>query len=94
VFRVRVDGKNRGPVWCAPWEADLGRLSRGKHTVEVVVVSTLQNAFGPLHAKWYEEKGYCWWIGPESFVKDQLERYHIHPYGLLDSPTLRKAGGG
>jgi len=55
-------------------------------------VSTLQNTFGPLHAKWYEEKGYCWWIGPESFSKDQLERYHIHPYGLMEPPTLVKAG--
>ena len=92
VFRVRVDGKGRGRIWCAPWEADLGRLTRGKHTVEIEVVSTLQNTFGPLHAKWYEEKGYCWWIGPESFSKDQLERYHIHPYGLLESPTLLKTG--
>ena len=92
VFRIRINGKDRGRIWCAPWEADLGRLAKGSHTVEVEVVATLQNTFGPLHAKWYEEKGYCWWIGPEAFVKDQLERYHIHPYGLLEAPTLQKAG--
>ena len=92
VFRVRVDGRSRGRIWCAPWEADLGKLSRGSHVVEIEAVSTLQNAFGPLHSKWYETKGYYWWIGPEAFVNDQIERYHIHPYGLLESPMLLKAG--
>jgi len=91
VFRIRVDGRDRGKVWRAPWKADLGRLSRGTHPLEVTVVSTLQNAFGPLHNRQYREKGYCWWIGPEGFVNDQVPEYHLHPYGLLESPVLLRA---
>jgi hypothetical protein len=84
VFRVRVDGHSRGRIWCAPWEADLGRLTRGGHTVDITVVSTLQNTFGPLHNTNYRSKGYAWWIGPDAFESNGYEPdYHIHPYGLM-----------
>jgi hypothetical protein len=90
--RVVVNGRETATLGWRPWEADLtAALRPGGNTVEVVVISSLQNTFGPLHNDQYQTRGYNWWLGPGAFT-DQVhwtEAYHHAPYGLGGVELLR-----
>src|SRR5690606_31888892 len=50
LLRVNVNGSRAAVLPWRPWTLDIGPyLEPGKNAVDVEVVSTLHNAFGPLH---------------------------------------------
>ncbi len=85
VIRVMVDGRAGPSLGWQPWEADLTSVLRpGENNVEVIVESSLQNTFGPLHNDRYKTEGNNWWFGPESFsdARHWTDAYYHAPYGL------------
>ncbi|MGD8238604.1 MAG: hypothetical protein PVH68_08640, partial [Armatimonadota bacterium] len=85
-FVVRVNGVECGFLASEPWHVEItDALRDGTNEVEIEVVSTLRNTFGPLHLK--EQIP---WVGPSEFVNDRNwePTYHFHPYGLLEGATL------
>jgi len=78
-----------------PWEADVtAALRPGRNLLDVVVVSSLQNTFGPLHNDTYKKSGYNWWFGPQAFTDTQhwTDAYHHAPYGLGGVELVRSKG--
>ena len=50
VAKVRVNGRDAGIIYSAPWTLDVtGLLGSGRNEVEVTVVGTLKNTLGPHH---------------------------------------------
>ncbi|MFQ5810531.1 MAG: hypothetical protein ACE5JM_13020, partial [Armatimonadota bacterium] len=85
-FIVRVNGVECGFLASQPWHVEItDALQDGTNEIEIEVVSTLRNTFGPLHLK--EQIP---WIGPSEFVNDGNWEppYHFHPYGLLEGAML------
>jgi hypothetical protein len=83
---VRVNGEEAGFLASQPWHADItDALREGTNTIEVEVVSTIRNIFGPLHLRDYRR-----WIGPWEFVQDGNWEapYHFHPYGILEGALI------
>ncbi len=83
-FLVRVNGRDVAQLNWAPWEADLtAALKPGANAIELVVLSSLQNTFGPLHNKKFLT-GNDWWVGPDAFAdqKAWMDAYFHSPYGF------------
>lgn len=83
-FLVRVNGREAAQINWAPWEADLtAALQPGANKLELVVLGSLQNTFGPLHNKNFLT-GNDWWVGPDAFAnpKAWMEPYFHAPYGF------------
>jgi len=80
-FAVRVNGIECGFLASHPWHVDItDALKDDTNDIEIEVVSTLRNTFGPLHMK-----EHIAWVGPGEFVNDGNWEppYQFHPYGLL-----------
>ena len=74
-----------------PWELDLTPTLRpGQNKVEVIVLGSLENSFGPLHNDRYKAQGNNWWFGPDAFSDEKhwTDTYHHTPYGLLGGVEL------
>jgi hypothetical protein len=83
LYKVRVNGEEAGKILWRPYEVDLtGFVRPGKNLLEIEVVSSLQNAWGPLHEQIGEDNMWC---GREAFEDDNILREQINtfPYGLL-----------
>jgi hypothetical protein len=83
LFKLRVNGRSAGDILWRPYELELTKFCRpGKNSLEIEVVSSLQNAWGPLHEKDGEDNHWC---APEAFEDDRILREEINtfPYGLL-----------
>jgi hypothetical protein len=88
-FVVRVNGEEAGFLASEPWHVDItDALREGTNAIEVEVVSTIRNIFGPLHLRDYRR-----WIGPWEFVQDGNWEapYHFHPYGILEGALIEVA---
>jgi len=88
LFRVRVNGEDAGRILWRPYEVDLtGHVKPGTNELEIEVVSSLQNSWGPLHDK--EGDSYMW-VGPNAFENDPELREEINsfPYGLLGGAEI------
>ncbi len=84
--RVEVNGKPAGVLGWQPWELDItSALRNGQNSVEVIVLGSLENSFGPVHNDTYRTQGNNWWFGPQSFTDEKrwTDSYHHTPYGLL-----------
>lgn len=85
---VKLDGKRIANVSLAPHVADLGYLSEGEHTLELVVSASRINTFGPLHTT---SAFTSTWYGPNAWRTegDQWSYdYNIKTSGLLTAPKL------
>lgn len=84
LLRIAVNGAAPKALPWRPWVVDLqGCLKPGVNTVAVDVVSSLQNAFGPLH---HSQSRTLTSVGPGSFranSKTWTDEYQFTPYGLL-----------
>jgi hypothetical protein len=83
---IRVNGEEAGFLVSQPWQVDITDLLRdAANTIEIEVVGTMRNTFGPLHLKDYRR-----WIGPGEFEQDGNWEppYHFHPYGLLAGAAI------
>ena len=82
-----LDGKRVANVSLAPYEADLGQLSEGGHTLDLKVYLSRINTFGALHLSNYA----CLWFGPDGWYSEDefwSYEYRITPDGLLTAPRI------
>ncbi|HDN01746.1 MAG TPA: hypothetical protein ENF42_02095 [Candidatus Bathyarchaeota archaeon] len=87
LFIVKVNGGKPIPICWRPLQADITDfVKKGENTVTIDVVSTLRNAFGPLH----HVKGDLTSVGPGSFMdeKNWTDSYQLVPYGLIDGAEI------
>ncbi|MEI6845753.1 MAG: hypothetical protein WCK36_01745, partial [Candidatus Firestonebacteria bacterium] len=87
LYFISVNGK-RTPLISEPWKADItGAVKTGKNKIQIEVVSSRRNTFGPLHHRQGDDVGY---VSPPVFVDDENQKtdYVFSPYGLLEGATL------
>jgi hypothetical protein len=65
-------------------------LVSGKNTLDIKVLGTRRNSFGPLHQSLDKPS----WVGPDSFLRHEenpeewQDEFKLLPYGLLEPPVL------
>jgi hypothetical protein len=88
LYKIKVNEQEAGRILWRPWELDLTPFVKaGANSLEIEVVSSLQNSWGPLHEK--EGDDYLW-CGPNAFQNDPELREEINsfPYGLLGGAEI------
>ncbi len=81
LFKVRVNGRDAGKILWSPYFLEITSfVKNGDNRIEVELVSSLQNMWGPLH----ERRGDDNWCGPRSFEnEDNLrEEFSFFIYGI------------
>jgi hypothetical protein len=93
VARVKVNGKDCGRIFHAPWECDVtAAIQPGENVVEVTVVGTLKNTLGPHHGN--HALGSAW---PSMFHEGPAdgpppgEKYSTVGYGLFEPFVMKQA---
>lgn len=100
--KVYLDGKLCGYIAYAPYEMTIKDVSKGKHTLEIVVLGNRVNTFGPLHNAaasenfapwiWYTYKPATPW---QKTYYDRTEmpqwsyEYMLSDTGILSSPLVQ-----
>lgn len=88
VYKVRINGKDAGRILWRPWEIDLTPyLGKDMNELEIEVVSSLQNSWGPLHEKDGDDNRWC---GSNAFESEGAlrEELSIFNYGLLGGAEI------
>ncbi len=88
LINVRVNGKAAQSIMWRPYETDLSALvKKGENNIEIEVVSSLQNSFGPLHEINGDDNMWC---GPNAFDVEEFirEELSLFDYGLLDGGEI------
>lgn len=86
---VSVDGGEEIPSVFAPYQADLGHLSEGKHVIRITAYGSRINAFGQVHLS--DET--LTWFGPGAWrTKDASfsYEYQLKRVGVLAGPILKR----
>ena len=86
--RVEVDGKQQYVVY-PPYRTVIRDLAPGEHEVNIVLLGSRQNAFGPVHLADSQRK----WIGPDAWRTagaTWTESYRLKPIGILSAPVLEE----
>ncbi len=89
VLKVAVDGKDCGRIAFEPYEADLGHLEAGKHTLEITAFGHRYNSFGAIHNCEYARR----WHGPDAWRvehDDYARQYMLKEIGIQKEPLLKK----
>lgn len=86
LFKVRLNGENAGSLLWRPYEVEI-KPKQGKNELEIEVVSSLQNAWGPLHEINGDDNLWC---GPHAFEDENFLREEVNsfPYGLVGGVEL------
>lgn len=88
LYKIRVNGQDAGRILWRPFNLDLTPfVKNGENSLEIEVVSSLQNSWGPLHE--VEGDNYLW-AGPNAFENDPELRDQINTfnYGLLGGAEI------
>jgi hypothetical protein len=89
LLKVKVDGRDQGPLVYSPYERELRDFGSGRHELELVYFGSRVNTFGQLHCH-NRVPGY-WW-GPNSWRTQGPAwsyEYQFWPQGVLKSPEIR-----
>ena len=89
LFRFRVNGHDAGKILWAPYELDLTPfLQPGTNRLEVTVVGSRQNTFGPLHDRESDGEGAV--ASPFHYESESSlrEQWSLHDYGLMGGAEL------
>ena len=89
VLAVRVDGKRVGTIVYPPYALNIGKLTAGKHEVELEAFISRQNCFGHIHCA--DET--LAWIGPQSWKTAESQwtyEYRLTREGIISTPILYK----
>lgn len=87
VIKVFVDGEHKGYVDFPPHRCDLGELSDGEHTVDLILYGNRMNTLGQLHntnddIPWANSDS---WRTKGRFWTDD---YMFYPTGIMTSPRI------
>lgn len=88
LYKVRVNGEEAGKILWRPFELELTPfLKSGKNELEIEVISSLQNSWGPLHEMMGDD---YLWCGPNAFEDEGIirEELSLFNYGLLGGAEL------
>ncbi len=87
-IEVNVNGRLAGIAGWPAYRVDITEcLVDGKNVIDIKLLGSRRNAFGPLHIADDKPR----WIGPYSFVDPptkQKEEYHLLDYGLYKPPVI------
>ncbi len=89
LFRFRVNGQDAGKILWAPYELDLTPfLQPGTNRLDVTVVGSRQNTFGPLHDRESDGEGAV--ASPFHYESESSlrEQWSLHDYGLMGGAEL------
>ena len=89
VNTVAVDGVKKAVVAYPPYDADLGLLQAGRHTVSVTAYITRRNCFGNVHDADDQRS----WLGPDCWFTSGsgwTYEYRLRPTGVISTPLLFK----
>jgi len=87
VIKVHVDDTPETIIAFAPYEAKLGMLSQGTHSINITAYGNRANTFGALHNCKETEL----WFGPNAWRTtgyDWSYEYVLKPTGILKSPEI------
>lgn len=86
--RVRVNGKETDTTGWPPYEVEItDSVGEGDNMIEVDVISSRRNVFGPLHLVDPDPR----WTGPGEYVtagSQWRDDYHLKPAGLMQAPVV------
>ncbi len=83
LVKLRVNQMEQPPLLWRPWLVDLSQcVTTGPNELEIEVVSSLQNSWGPLHEMQGDDNLWC---GPNAFDQESIlhERLNVFDYGLF-----------
>jgi hypothetical protein len=87
VIKVLLDGKEMGYIDFPPHRLDLGEISEGEHTVDLILYGNRMNTFGQLH----KTNEHLAWTGPDSWrTKGRFwtDEYMLTRTGILTAPAI------
>ncbi len=87
LFKVKVNQSRELVLISRPWEIDITHLCvQGENCIEIEVLGSLRNTFGPLHHKLFNPA----WCGPESFSDERnwVDHYQLEDYGLIGGASV------
>lgn len=87
LLSVSVDGYEKGKIAFAPYTLELGKLAKGKHSIDITAYGNRINAFGTIHNC---DETY-FWFGPDAWRTTGNQwsyEYRLKPMGILISPKL------
>jgi hypothetical protein len=88
LLKVALDGKDRGRIAWAPYTADLGRVDKGCHMLDITAYGNRINAFGTVHNC---DRAFSW-FGPNAWRTTGNKwayEYQLKPMGILIAPRMR-----
>ena len=86
-LRAALDGEPKGYLVYAPYRLTLGEVEKGPHLLELTLLGSRQNAFGPVHLADEKEK----WIGPNAWRSEGAcwtESYRLKRLGIRSRPEV------
>ncbi|MBQ8575837.1 MAG: hypothetical protein IJ447_07330 [Clostridia bacterium] len=86
---AELDGKRIANLSLSPYSVDLGNISEGEHTLDLVVSLSRINTFGTLHMC----DGKRQWYGPDGWYtedEDWTYEYMLRSAGLITAPRFYK----
>mgnify|MGYP000849818411 FL=1 len=87
LFRVKVNNGEWKCLISQPWEVEItGDCVPGKNLLQIEVVGSLRNTFGPLHHRLRSPA----WCGPKQFEDESswVGNYQFEDYGLIGGAEL------
>lgn len=86
VAEVRINSRRAGVIPWWWWEVDVTEfLKDGENVLELVIINSLRNVFGPHHDKrGVKPEG----VGPHDFEPPHIEEYQVLPFGFSGEVVL------
>ena len=88
IITATLDNKETRKICIAPYRADFGKVSAGKHTLEITAFGNRVNTFGTLH----NCNKATTWFGPNAWRTSGNSwsyEYQLKPTGILKAPNFR-----
>lgn len=88
LLSVALDGEEKGKLVFAPYKLKLGRVSKGKHSIDITAYGNRVNAFGAVH----NCSRSTTWFGPSAWRSEGncwSYEYQLKEMGILISPKVR-----
>ena len=85
--RVQLDGQPVGHVLYPPYVLDMGRVDAGEHLLELTLLNTRENAFGPLHYTGVSRSAPDKW---RTQASQWTESYRLVPVGIRTAPLVEE----